>query len=169
MSSDLKKTVFRVAHLTGEFLLRSGKVSNEYFDKYQFEARPEILNSIAEALIPLLPKDHDLLGAMEMGGIPIATALSLKTGSSMVFIRKEAKKYGTCQFAEGPDIKNKKICLIEDVITTGGQVAISTQMLREAGARVSDVLAVIDRSRGNHSKLIAAKLKLSALFTIEKK
>ncbi len=166
MQDDLKKTVFDVAHLKGEFLLRSGKISNEYFDKYQFEARPEILNSVAETLISLLPKNHDFLGAMEMGGIPIATALSLKTGVPMVFIRKEAKKYGTCRFAEGPDIKDKRICLIEDVITTGGQVVLSTQMLRKAGAKVSDVLAVIDRSRGDHSKLTEANLKLSALFTM---
>ena len=167
MDYDLKKTVFDVAHLTGKFLLRSGKISNEYFDKYQFEAQPKILNSVAKALIPLLPKNHDLLGAMEMGGIPIATALSLKTGIPMVFIRKEAKKYGTCRFAEGPDIKNKEICLIEDVITTGGQVVLSTQMLRDAGAKVSDVLAVIDRSQGNHLKLKAANLTLSTLFKME--
>ncbi len=167
MNGDLKKTVFKVAYLTGEFLLRSGNISTRYFDKYQFEARPEILGPVAEALIPLLPREYHLLGAMEMGGIPLATALSLKTGSPMVFIRKEAKKYGTCRFAEGPDIQDKKICLIEDVITTGGQVVLSTQMLREAGAKVSDVLAVIDRSGGNHSKLMAANLKLSTLFTME--
>ncbi len=167
MDKELAKKVFDVAHLTGEFLLRSGKTSSEYFDKYQFEARPEILNSLAEALIPLLPEDYDLLGAMEMGGIPIATAIALKTGREMVFIRKEAKKYGTSKFAEGPAIKGKKICLVEDVITTGGQVVISTAMLREKGALVENVIAVIDRSLGDHSKLEGADLSLKALFTME--
>lgn len=167
MNKELAKSVFDVAHLTGEFLLRSGKTSNEYFDKYQFEARPEILTKIADELIPLLPAQFDLLGAMEMGGIPIATALAMKTGKEMVFIRKEAKQYGTCKFAEGPDIKGKTICLIEDVITTGGQVVISTGMLREQGAIVTDVMAVIDRSLGDHSKLQGADLKLHALFTME--
>ncbi len=167
MEKDLAKTVFDVSHLTGKFLLRSGKTSTEYFDKYQFEARPEILNLLAEALVPLLPEDCDLLGAMEMGGIPIATALALKTGKQMVFVRKEAKDYGTCKFAEGPDIKGKKICLIEDVITTGGQVVISTSMLRDQGAEISDVVAVIDRSQGDHSKLQNADLKLKALFTMQ--
>ena len=158
MSQELAKKVFDIAHLTGEFLLRSGKTSNEYFDKYQFEARPEILNALADALIPLLPKDFDFLGAMEMGGIPIATAIALKTGREMVFIRKEGKEYGTCKFAEGPDIKGKTICLVEDVITTGGQVVISTGMLREQGAIIKDVIAVIDRSLGDHSKLQGADL-----------
>jgi len=165
--TTLAKQVFDVAHLTGEFLLRSGKTSNEYFDKYQFEARPEILTAIADSLIPLLPRHFDLLGAMEMGGIPIATAISLKTNRPMVFIRKEAKKYGTSKFAEGPKIMGKKICLIEDVITTGGQVVISTQMLREHGAIVDNVVAVIDRSMGDHSQLQAAKLKLQSLFTMD--
>lgn len=166
MNKDLAKKVFDVAHLTGEFLLRSGQTSSEYFDKYQFEAQPEILEQIASELVSHLPKDYDLLGAMEMGGIPIATALSLKTGKPMVFIRKEAKKYGTCKFAEGPEIKNKKICLVEDVITTGGQVVISTEMLRKEGAVVEDVVAVIDRSQGDHTKLDSAQLNLKSLFTM---
>jgi orotate phosphoribosyltransferase len=166
MDKDLAKQVFDVAHLTGEFLLRSGKTSNEYFDKYQFEARPQILAALADAMIPLLPKDFDMLGAMEMGGIPIATAIALKTGKQMVFIRKEAKEYGTCKFAEGPDIQGQRICLVEDVITTGGQVVISTGMLREQGAIIEDVIAVIDRSQGDHSSLQGAQLSLQALFTM---
>lgn len=165
--AQLAKKVFDVAHLTGEFLLRSGKTSNEYFDKYQFEARPEILKPIAQAMLELLPKDFDLLGAMEMGGIPIATALALETGKEMVFIRKEAKEYGTCRFAEGPEIKGKTICIVEDVITTGGQVVISTDMLRKEGAIIKDVVAVIDRSLGDHSRLNGADLKLKSLFTME--
>ena len=165
--TSLAKKVFTVSHLTGEFLLRSGKTSNEYFDKYQFEARPEILKSIAKAMVELLPQNFDLLGAMEMGGIPIATALALETGKEMVFIRKEAKEYGTCRFAEGPEIKGKTICIIEDVITTGGQVVISTEMLRQAGAVIKDVVAVIDRSLGDHSRLQGANLNLKALFTMD--
>ncbi|MEM7647220.1 MAG: orotate phosphoribosyltransferase [Pseudomonadota bacterium] len=164
---DLAKAILDVAHLTGEFLLRSGRTSNEYFDKYQFEARPHLLDAIAEQMIPHLPENFDLLGAMEMGGIPIATAIALKTEKEMVFIRKEAKEYGTCKFSEGPDIKGKKICLIEDVITTGGQVVISTGMLRDKEAIVENVVAVIDRSLGDHSKLQGAGLSLKALFTMD--
>lgn len=165
--SQLAKEVFKVAHLTGEFLLRSGQTSNEYFDKYQFEARPLLLEAIAEHMLPLLPKEFDYLGAMEMGGIPIATALALKSGKEMVFIRKEAKNYGTSKFAEGPDLQGKKICIIEDVITTGGQVVISTGMLREQGALIEQVLCVIDRSLGKREKLEEARLQLTPLFTME--
>ncbi len=164
--TDLAKKIFDVAHLTGFFTLRSGKTSNVYFDKYQFEARPEILNAIAEQMIPLLPKGIDLLGALEMGGIPIATAISLKTNIPVAFLRKEAKEYGTCKFAEGPSVKGKKICLIEDVITTGGQVVITTDMLRKEGAFVDDVLCVIDRSEGKTEKITEAHLRLRPLYTM---
>lgn len=164
---ELCKSIFETAHITGDFLLRSGNTSNEYFDKYQFEARPKILDAIAHQLISLLPEKFDLLGAMEMGGIPIATALGLKTGKELVFVRKEAKTYGTCKFAEGPDIKGKTICIIEDVITTGGQAVISTKMLRDAGAIVNDMVCVIDRSQGQTEKLESAGLGFKALFTMD--
>jgi len=164
MNKELAQEIYSVAHLTGVFQLRSGKTSSEYFDKYQFEALPHLLKNISKEMIPLLPKSFDLLGAMEMGGIPIATSIALQSGHPMVFVRKEAKSYGTCKFAEGPKIAGLRICLIEDVITTGGQVVISANMLREAGAIVQDVLCVIDRSMGDHSHLEEAGLKLTSLF-----
>ena len=165
--NELAKSIYDVAHLTGTFTLRSGKVSNVYFDKYQFEARPDILNAIADQILPLVPRGIDAFGALEMGGIPIATALSLKTGIPVVFLRKEAKSYGTCKFAEGPAVRNKKICLVEDVITTGGQVVITTDMLRKEGAHVDDVLCVIDRSEGQTEKITNAHLRLRPLFTMK--
>jgi orotate phosphoribosyltransferase len=163
---DLARKVFEISHLTGSFLLRSGKTSNEYFDKYRFESDPTVLREIARGLVSLVPKDTDYLGALEMGGIPIATALSLETGIPVVFVRKEAKEYGTCKFAEGPAIKGKRLTLIEDVITTGGQVVTSCNDLRSEGAIVENVLCVIDRSEGQTQKIEGAGLKLKALFTM---
>lgn len=165
-NQDLARAIFKVAHLTGEFLLRSGKTSNVYFDKYQFESDPKLLREIGEAMGRMLPHNTEYLGALEMGGIPIATAISLATGIPVVFIRKTAKEYGTCKFAEGPAINGKNITLIEDVITTGGQVVTSCEDLRKDGAIITDVLCVIDRSEGRHEKLAGANLKLHALFTM---
>lgn len=160
---ELAQKIYEVAHLTGEFKLRSGQISNEYFDKYRFEARPELLGEIAQQMRPLIPPGTQALAALEMGGIPIATALSLVTGLPCVFVRKEAKEYGTCQFAEGLEIRGLQLCVIEDVITTGGQVILSTQDLRSLGAKVTDVLCVIHRG-GGEEKLKATGLKLQALF-----
>jgi orotate phosphoribosyltransferase len=163
---ELAKKIYEVAHLTGEFKLRSGQTSHEYFDKYRFEARPELLSEIAAQMKSLVPAGTQAFAALEMGGIPIATALSLITGIPCVFVRKKAKDYGTCKFAEGLEVKGLKLCIIEDVITTGGQVLLSTEDLRSMGATVEDVLCVIHRG-GGEEKLDSAGLKLKALFNME--
>ena len=162
---DLAKKIYEVAHLTGEFKLRSGQVSNEYFDKYRFEAQPLILKEIAKHLAPLIPAGTEILAGLEMGGIPIATALSLETSIPVAFIRKEAKDYGTCQFAEGLDLKGKRVCIIEDVVTTGGQVVLSTADIRSLGAKVDQVLCVIHRGpQFPEPKLTEVGLTLTPLF-----
>lgn len=163
---QLAAEVFRLSHRTGTFKLRSGQISNEYFDKYQFESQPQTLKEIARQLAALIPPDTELLGALEMGGIPIATAIAFETGHQVVFVRKAPKDYGTCRFAEGPEIKGRRITLIEDVITTGGQVVQSAADLRGDGAIITDVVGVIDRSEGKTEKLAQAGLKLHALFTM---
>ena len=145
---ELGKKIYDSSYITGEFVLRSGQTSNEYFDKYQFESRPELLGEIAKQIKVLLPEDFDILAGLEVGGIPIATALSLETGKPVVFVRKKAKEYGTCKFAEGVDVKNKKVVIIEDVVTSGGQVIFSTEDLRKAGAIIDTALCVINRESG---------------------
>ncbi len=162
---ELAKNIYQISHLTGDFLLRSGQRSNEYFDKYRFESQPLILREIAEQMKKLIPAGTEVLAALEMGGIPIGTALSLASGLPCAFVRKEAKEYGTCQFAEGIEIKNKKVCIIEDVITSGGQVLLSTADLRALGANIDNVLCVIHRGgEAAENKLKEAGLKLFPLF-----
>lgn len=163
---ELAKAIFEISHLTGEFKLRSGKTSNEYFDKYRFESRPRLLREIAKQLAPMIPPGVDALAGLEMGGIPIATALSLETGIPTVFVRKKPKDYGTCKFAEGYDIRGKRLCVIEDVVTTGGQVVLSTKDLRSDGARVEDVLCVIHRGTLPEPSLSSINLRLKPLFSM---
>ncbi len=162
---DLAKQIFEISHLTGEFKLRSGQVSQEYFDKYRFESQPQLLQLIASEMKEMVPKDTEVLAGLEMGGIPIATALSLVTGLPMVFVRKKAKDYGTCQLAEGVSVRGKKVCIIEDVITTGGQVILSAQDLKKEGALVNNVLCVIDRGSESIVKMKEKGLSLRPLFT----
>lgn len=164
--NELAKEIYDVAHITGEFLLRSGVISNEYFDKYQFEGRPNILNAIADALVDSVPAGIDALAALEMGGIPIATAISLKTGIPVVFVRKEAKKYGTNKLAEGMNISGKKLLIVEDVVTSGGQIIISAKELRDLGAIIEKAICVIDREAGGSNNLKEANIELNPLFTM---
>ncbi len=165
-SRELAQRIFKVAHLTGEFKLRSGLISKEYFDKYRFEAQPNLLKAIAVAMKPLIPPGTQVLAGLEMGGIPVATALSLESGIPAVFVRKEAKTYGTCRIAEGLEsLKGMKVCVIEDVITTGGQVVLSCEDLRKEGALIENVLCVISRQQGGEENLKKSGLNMISLFT----
>src|SRR5690606_27465456 len=106
---QLEKEVISICKLEGRFELRSGQIATHYFDKYRFEAQPTLLKPIAENMKNLIPKGTEVLAGLEMGGIPIATALSLETGIPAVFVRKKAKDYGTKKFAEGLEsLKGKR-------------------------------------------------------------
>lgn len=144
-NKDLAQEIFKASHITGDFLLRSGQRSTEYFDKYRFEAQPKILQQIAKESVPFIEEKHDALAGLETGGIPLATALSLESGKPVCFVRKEAKTYGTCQFAEGLEVKDQNLLVIEDVVTTGGQLKESIKDLRESGAVITTALCVIMR------------------------
>ncbi|MEO6509787.1 MAG: orotate phosphoribosyltransferase [Nocardioides sp.] len=162
---DLARDIDACCRLTGEFTLRSGQVSSEYFDKYLFETDPALLARVAAQMQGLLPDDVDLVGGLEMGGIPIVTALSALTGLPALFVRKQAKDYGTCKLAEGPDVVGRKVTLIEDVITTGGAVRDATNALREAGAVVEMVVCAIDRSPAGENPLADVGLEVRAVLT----
>lgn len=165
--NELAREIYRVSHLEGNFKLRSGQVSHEYFDKYLFESRPVLLAEIAAQMVSLIPGGTEVLAGLEMGGIPVATALSLRTGLPSIFVRKKAKEYGTCKLAEGMDIRNKKVCVIEDVVTTGGQILLSAADLRQLDAQVDSVLCVILRGKDSREKLRKEGLNLIPLFTME--
>jgi orotate phosphoribosyltransferase len=163
----LARSIFRLSHLTGDFTLRSGQRSAEYFDKYRFESQPDVLREIARQMRPFVPPGTDILAGLEMGGIPLATALSLETMIPALFVRKKAKAYGTCKIAEGPDFVDKRTLVIEDVVTTGGQVIESVSELRKAGALISDVVCVILRNPDAHRLFDEVDLTLHPLFTME--
>lgn len=164
--SELAREIYDTAHLTGEFLLRSGKTSNEYFDKYQFESNPALLREIAEHCKGLVPSGTELLAGLELGGVSIAALLSQVTGIPAVFVRKKAKEYGTCKLAEGPDVRGKRVLIVEDVVTSGGQVVMSGDDLRNLGAVITNVVCIIDREQGGREALKNASYELLALFTM---
>ena len=162
---DLAADIDALCRLTGEFTLRSGQVSHEYFDKYLFEAQPALLARVVAQMEDLLPAGTELLGGLEMGGIPIATVLSARTGLPALFVRKEAKTYGTCKLAEGPDVSGRQVTLVEDVITTGGAVRDATRALRGYGATVEHVVCAIDRSPAGENPLADVGLEVRPVLT----
>jgi orotate phosphoribosyltransferase len=162
---SLARDIDTRCRLTGDFLLRSGQRATEYFDKYLFEADPQLLARVVEEMAALLPEGTEVLGGLELGGVPIATVLSQRTGLPTVFVRKKAKEYGTCKLAEGADVAGRRVTLIEDVITTGGAVRDATRELRAAGAVVEVVLCAIDRSADAENPLADVGLEVRSVLT----
>ena len=163
----LARRIYQASHLSGTFRLRSGMTSGEYFDKYLFEADPALLLDVAAALSALLPSEVDAVAGLELGGVPLATVVSQVTGLPALFVRKAAKEYGTCRLAEGGEISGRRIAVIEDVVTSGGQLLESCADLRREGAQITAALSVIDRQQGGREALAGARLDFRALFTME--
>lgn len=156
--------VYAACHLTGSFTLRSGQVSQEYFDKYLFESNPVLIRRVAEAMVGLLP-ECDVLAGMEMGGIPLVTVMSQLTGLPAVFVRKEAKTYGTCKLAEGGPFDGLRVVGVEDVVTTAGALLQGCQELRARGAVLDTVVCAIDREQGGRANLAAEGIELRPAMT----
>jgi orotate phosphoribosyltransferase len=165
--NELANEIYVASHISGFFKLRSGKFSREYFDKYLFESDPRLLKEIAKNMSKLIPTNTDMLAGLEMGGIPVATALSLLSGIPVIFVRKKAKEYGTGKLAEGIEVGNKEVCIIEDVVTTGGQILLSNADLKQLGAKTKTVLCVIERGNRCRDFLKKEGLELLPLFTMD--
>jgi orotate phosphoribosyltransferase len=163
--NDLARQLAETSHLSGNFLLRSGKQSTHYFDKYLFAANPRILKELADQLKLLIPSGTDVLAGIELGGVVIGTAVGLSASRPIAFVRKERKEYGTLKIVEGTEVRGLNVCLVEDVVSTGGQIAKSAESLRQEGAIVTAALCVVDRTDGKADALQKAGIRLFSLFT----
>lgn len=117
---ELAKAIDASTRLTGTFTLRSGATTSHYFDKFQSTSDPALLDAVTDLLVGLIPPGTEVLAGLELGGVPLAAVLSLKTGLPAVYVRKAPKPYGTSNIAEGVTIANRTVVVIEDVVTTGG-------------------------------------------------
>jgi len=170
--ASLAKAIADLALLRGTFTLRSGRTSSYYLDKYLFSTRPEVLGPLADlfaqriaAIAARTGKPVDRLAGAELGGIPLVTAASMKTGLPCVFVRNAKKDYGTAKQLEGKLEKGDRIVLLEDVATTAGQALEAVAVLKGLGAEVVGVIATIDRQEGAAENMAKASVPFEALFT----
>ena len=164
---EIARKIRDVAELKGSFTLRSGMVSDTYFDKYLFESDPKLLAKICLAMSKQIPEGTEVLAGLEMGGIPVVTMLSHLTNIPAAFIRKSAKSYGTCKYAEGASLIGKRVTLIEDVVSSGGAIIDALALLEEDGVKPISIVCVIDRQTGGFENLQAKGYRLDSLLTME--
>ena len=155
------------ALLEGDFVLRSGKRSTYYLDKYRFSTRPDLLQPLGEAIAAAV-REHApeavRIAAPELGAVPLAAAASLASGLPFVIVRGKAKEYGTANRIEGVYAEGDCVCLVEDVVTSGGAAIEAVEAVREAGMRVSTAVCVVDREEGGVDALARAAVRLWPLF-----
>ena len=163
---DVAQRICDTSQLKGEFTLRSGATSDTYFDKYLFESDPILLRAIAEHLAQLVPDDTQVLAGLDLGGVPLVTALSQVTSLPAAFLRKTPKTYGTCKYAEGARLTGRNVTLVEDVVSSGGAIIDTLTMLRNDGIEPKVALCVIDRETGGKENLAAEGIELRPMFTM---
>jgi orotate phosphoribosyltransferase len=164
---DLGDRLLAASYLEGDFVLRSGRRSKFYLDKYLFSTQPDLLRDIAAGLAEKLPAhgDVDLLAGPELGAVAIVAAVSLACGKPFIIVRKGAKGYGTDKAMEGKAEPGQRVIMIEDVVTSGGAALMAVDKLREARLEIDTLLCVVDREEGGREQIEAKGLTFDPLFT----
>jgi orotate phosphoribosyltransferase len=167
--SNIKDSLVRCgAILYGDFTLSSGKKSKYYIDIKKAITDPKILEEVADEMAHIIERDNieaDRIAGVVLGSVPLAVALSLRTGIPFVMIRKEPKDHGTGKLIEGSLETGMKVLVVEDVVTSAGSAVFAIDVLRKAGAKVDHVLSVVDREEGGRDKLVSMSTELHALVT----
>ena len=164
---ELRSAIREHALLEGDFLLRSGKRSAYYLDKYRFETQPSVLAPLGELLAEAVADadpDADRLAGPELGAVALAAAASLQSGLPVLIVRKEAKDYGTAKRLEGIWEEGERVCLIEDVVTSGGAAIAAVEALRAAGLACERAVCVVDRDGGGGAELARHGVELHPLY-----
>jgi len=155
------------AYLEGDFVLRSGRRSSYYLDKYRFETRPELLGVLGEYIAAAVA-EHDpeavRMASPELGAVALAAAASLSSGLPFLIVRNKAKEYGTANRLEGVYETGERICLVEDVVTSGGAAVEALEAVREAGLECRIAVCVVDREEGGVDALARRGARLVPLF-----
>lgn len=164
---QLARRIADVALLRGEFTLRSGRKSNYYLDKYRFETQGDVLAALGQMFAQrITPRTKRIAGA-ELGAVPLAAATSMVSGLPCVYIRNQKKEYGTNKQVEGVLEKGDVVMIVEDVLTTGGQVIEAADTLKQMEVEIEKIVAVIDRQEGARENIERAGYAFEALFTTE--
>jgi len=164
---ELGLRLLDVALLEGDFTLRSGKRSRWYLDKYRFETDPAILQELGERLAATVADAEPepvRLGGPALGAVALAASASMASGLPFIIIRGETKGYGTANRLEGPYEPGDVVCLVEDVVTSGGALCEAVEAVREAGLVVRHAVCVVDREEGGADALARLGVRLASLY-----
>jgi orotate phosphoribosyltransferase len=164
---ELAAALAQHAYLEGDFVLRSGRRSRYYLDKYRFETQPAVLAPLGDLLVEAIADvepNADRLAGPELGAVALAAAASLASGLPFLIVRKAAKGYGTANRLEGVWQEGERVCLVEDVVTSGGAAIEAVEALRAAGLVCETAVCVVDREEGGAAELARHAVELRPLY-----
>lgn len=164
---ELARRVVERALLEGDFVLRSGKRSSWYLDKYRFETDPELLRSLGERLADGIREAEPgavRIAGPALGAVALAASAAMASGLPFIIVRGETKEYATGNRIEGPHEHGELVCLVEDVVTSGGALCEAVEAVRAAGLVVRHAVCVVDREEGGADALARLGVRLAALY-----
>jgi orotate phosphoribosyltransferase len=162
---ELIQRIKQTAYLEGDFVLRSGKRSKYYLDKYLFETCPDILKALGKEFAKHMTEDVTLIAGAELGGVALAASTAMQTGTNWIIVRNSKKDYGTSKLVEGVLKAGDVVLLVEDIATTGGQVLEAAKVIADAGAKVRKIVCVIDRKQGARENIEGAGYTFESIIT----
>ena len=162
---QLAAAIKEACYLEGDFVLRSGRRSAYYLDKYRFETRPEILRELGRLFAERVELATTTIAGAELGGVALAAAASMAAGKPFIIVRNVRKDHGTGNLFEGVLEPGSRVLMVEDIATTGGQVLEAARAITEAGSTVEKIVCVIDRQEGARENIEAAGYVFESLFT----
>ena len=172
----LIELIKELAVFHGRVTLSSGLEADYYVDLRRATLHHEAAPLIGQVMLDLLDSngvtDFDSIGGLTMGADPVATAVmhqAVNRGRAIdaFVVRKAAKTHGMGRQVEGPDVKGKRVVVVEDTSTTGGSPLTAAKALEEAGAIVVAVATVVDRDTGAQKVIEDAGFKYLTAITLD--
>lgn len=173
LRTELHGLLYARSFQFGDFVLRSGRRSDFYFDGKQVTLQGRGLYLVSRLILQRVRELDGItaVGGMTLGADPIAAGVAALSGMEEAapldafIVRKEVKDHGTGRPVEGPALRpGQRVVLVEDTITTGGALLQAFDRVAETGAEVVEAIVIVDREEGGREALAERGVALHALY-----
>ncbi|MGK7931645.1 MAG: orotate phosphoribosyltransferase [Microcystaceae cyanobacterium] len=173
LRQSLLKLLVDLAYKEGNFTLSSGQTSPYYINGKQVTLTAQGALLLGQLIFSMLPEGTSGVAGLTLGADPMVTAVSVVSAYEnrpipALIIRKEAKGHGTKAYIEGPNLaEGSQVVVLEDVVTTGNSALLAVERLQDAGYKVTQIIAIVDREQGGKELYESKNIPFTAIFSIK--